>query len=195
MRYSSALIALFASLVSANTGVPVPDEGFTIPANEGDGVYSVYINENGTAVHELIAPALSAKEKREIAARDPTVLSGVSRIEARQHEALTCGGYGLDRWSTDWAVEGLNRQCNPGAINGWRSFYAIEGSTVAYICNLAGDGWVCKRDEVSADFAHITRFCGSYRAGWKNKSWHANLAAQIGYEDKGARFCGRGTSG
>ncbi|KAK4117568.1 hypothetical protein N656DRAFT_773725 [Canariomyces notabilis] len=128
MRLSSILVLPFIGLAAVH--------GFTVPQAQGqaNGVYEVSLDENGEEVHTLVAAApINATELAELAAqssddisRDSTSLKRTSRIQRRAHDHTSCGGYGLNRDSTDRAVPMLERQCYPsrdGAISAGRSFY------------------------------------------------------------------------
>ncbi|KAK4215833.1 hypothetical protein QBC37DRAFT_371563 [Rhypophila decipiens] len=164
------------------------------PPGTANGVYSVHLDANGTAIHTLLAPALSGEELAQLSSREPARLSSaLSRITARQVSAGGCHTYELDHGSTDIAVESLKNQCTPvGAVNGNRNFYSIYGTTVAYICNMNKDAWTCQRHEVEAAYAAITSFCGWYKAGWRNEERPGKGWASTGYELTGSNFCGRG---
>lgn len=104
MRYSSTILALFAGIVASNG---IPREGITVPANAADGVYSVRFDSNGTAIHELIAPALSEQQLTDLVTRKSPTLKQPSRIAARA-DGITCGNYGLDTHNDcDVAVQAL----------------------------------------------------------------------------------------
>ncbi|KAM7205687.1 hypothetical protein V8F33_001013, partial [Rhypophila sp. PSN 637] len=150
-----------------------PFEGFSIPPGTANGVYSVHLDANDTAIHTLLAPALSGEEHAQLSSREPARLSSaLSRITARQS---------------------LKNQCTPvGAVNGNRNFYSIYGTTVAYICNMNKDAWTCQRHEVETAYPAITSFCGWYKAGWRNEERPGKGWASTGYERTGSNFCGRG---
>ncbi|KAH8898836.1 hypothetical protein GQ53DRAFT_817066 [Thozetella sp. PMI_491] len=160
--------------------------GFTIPANQADGVYMVRY-ENGQEIHTLLYAPVN---KTEIA--ESTVKRRTSVPDT--FDNLACGDYKLDPTDTDNAVEQLKRQCNPGAIGGGLDFYSIWGSTVAYLCNFGGNAIPCTRDGLAASFADVTGLCGLYGAGWGTQQTATDYV-QTGYEDRNARFCGRGTNG
>jgi hypothetical protein len=186
--HAAALLLLLPGLAACT--------GFTIPANQPDGVYVVDFNNDGEAVHTLIGPALNQTEVAQLAARDKAMKP--SRIHATRDaavNAITCGGYELDHISTDAAVEALKGQCGPGAINDGKDFYSIAGSTVAYVCNFASNPWICYRDELTDTYQQITNFCGWYQAGWREFWRDGNTGALTGYEDRSKNFCGRGVNG
>jgi hypothetical protein len=167
--------------------------GVTVPQDQPDGVYTVTYDSDGNANHTLIAPPLSKEEvARRVAARGLESVNP-SRILARQKDSTDCGNYGLDRASTDAAVEMLKGQCTPyGSISSGYNFYSISGSTVAYICNVHWNAWTCFRDDITNDLRHITNICGLYMSGWRRYYRDGNTGAQTGYEDRNAEFCDRG---
>ncbi|KAH8889210.1 hypothetical protein GQ53DRAFT_825529 [Thozetella sp. PMI_491] len=162
--------------------------GFTIPADQEDGVYMVHYDDAGEAVHTWLHGPVNESEITEAA----TKRDGLLRIARRDSDSVDCGGYDLAHADTDNAVEALKRQCDPsGAISQGLDFYSIAGSTVAYECNFGNKAVICTRNEQGGSFDKITGVCGSYRAGWRtiqnSAAWYS-----IGYEDRGAKFCGRG---
>lgn len=188
MRPATYLGALFAALAA----------GWTIPADQPDGVYRVSYDANGTAAHTLIAPPLTPEEKRSLLLAPKPARSPPSRIAGRQSDATYCGSTSdaaLHHQSTDNAVQALKNQCNPGGIASGYDFYSIAGSTVAYVCNFGSTSWTCTVNDLTNDYAHITNICGWYQSGWRIRWPATNRGAQIGYEPSWENFCGRGTSG
>jgi hypothetical protein len=155
--------------------------GFTVPKDQPDGVYSVSY-ENGTDVHTLIAPAVSQAEVAHItAARDRQIRSQKSRLDARQYDDTSCSGYEMkDHGACDAAVEALKNQCNPGAINTGKDFYSISGDVVAFLCNMGKNAWVCRRNDITDDYAWITKVCGWYISGYRNRG-SGDSRISIGY--------------
>ncbi|KAH7123524.1 hypothetical protein B0J11DRAFT_506596 [Dendryphion nanum] len=170
----------------------VASTGFTIPSDQPNGVYTVTYDAEGRAIHTLIGSPVNHTEgsPNPLVSRSPNKLS----LLARQADAVHCGGYDLNRPNTDNAVEALKNQCSPGAIGGNLNFYSISGSTVAYVCNYNGAAVACTRNEIGESADRITGVCGSYRAGWRNLV-RDGRNIQIGYENTGSKFCGRGTLG
>ncbi|KAK4241746.1 hypothetical protein C8A03DRAFT_40840 [Achaetomium macrosporum] len=189
MHSPALLLLLLSGLVA----------GFTIPADQPDGVYGVTFDNDGKAIHTLIGPPLNQTEVAQLlaarAAAPEPMIPSASRIHARQKDATYCGNYGLDHASTDAAVEALKFHCQPGAVNAGMDFYSISGSTVAYICNIGKKGWVCQRSDLTSDYAHITDVCGWYMSGWRQYWRDGDTGAQTGYEDRNANFCDRGIDG
>ncbi|KAK3303447.1 uncharacterized protein B0T15DRAFT_513625 [Chaetomium strumarium] len=185
--HPAALLLLLPGLVA----------GFTIPADQPDGVYIVNFSNDGEAIHTLIGPPLNQTEVAQLAARAaaPRKPMTPSRIHVPRAPGIGCGNYDLDHGSTDAAVEALKFQCQPGAINRGMDFYSIAGSTVAYICNYGSNAWACQRSDITNDLQLITNVCGWYRAGWREYWRDGNTGAQTGYENRDANFCGRGIDG
>ncbi|EAQ85485.1 predicted protein [Chaetomium globosum CBS 148.51] len=167
MRPATYLGALFGALFAG------PAAGWTIPADQPDGVYRVSYDANGTVAHTLIAPPLSPEEKRSLLSAPKPGRSLPSRITGRQ----------------------LSNQCNPGGIARGYDFYSIAGTTVAYVCNFGSTSWTCTVNDLTNDYAHITAICGWYQSGWRIRWPATNRGAQIGYEPSWENFCGRGIDG
>ena len=165
MHYSPAIFALFAGMVATTAAF----DGFIVPRDAADGVYSSYLDANSEPVHEFVAPALTKDEVAELAAREPPATgSSPSRITARFYDSIECAGYELNHPDTQAAVTKLKNQCTPqGAINSGRSFWSKHGGVVAYICNFGSSAWSCNPKDINADFQAITSKCGSYKSGWR----------------------------
>ncbi|GAQ09263.1 hypothetical protein ALT_6584 [Aspergillus lentulus] len=133
-----ALLALAASAKLATS--------FKIPEGMMDGVYKVYLNENGVEVHEPLLP------EDIIQVTDP---------ESEQHEAALferadpsfavtyCGcGLTMNHGDCDRAVQNLKNQFGAGTvrIGPNLAWYSISGSVVAFACNK-----VAAQAEASAD--------------------------------------------
>ena len=164
--------------------------GFTIPQGQPDGVYAVSSDAKGVDVHTFLSAPVNSTEALSISA---TAAKFPRRgLAARQTQEIGCQHYELNHVNTDEAVEALKRQCGPGAINSGYNFYSISGSTVAYICNMGHTAVICESNGVGEVFGRITGVCGRYGAGWETRWADRNTGATTGYEDRSAKFCGRG---
>ncbi|KAK6210536.1 hypothetical protein LQW54_006144 [Pestalotiopsis sp. IQ-011] len=168
--------------------------GFTIPADQPDGVYVVTYDSSNQAVHTLISDGVAARDLVEFSGQGSQAAkrNGGPLLAARADD-LTCPGGTLDRVSTDEAVAALKGQCNPnmpGAVNSGQDYYSKRGSTVAYFCNFGAGSELCTVFGLTDTYQRLTNECGLYGAGWRTVQ-DADHWYSIGYEDINALFCGR----
>jgi hypothetical protein len=145
---------LFATAVSALVG-------WTIPADLGDGVYSVSFDAAGVATHTLLTPITNSTE-----------ISGSPRrrykIKRDNRHEPHCGGYGLNHVDADNAFRDLSESCGGGLSWPPRiGFTALRGDVVTYWCNYAIGENRCYADELRESIVGIVDpACGSYNSGW-----------------------------
>lgn len=161
---------------------------FEIPQGATDGVYRAYINESGNEVHELI-PAGAI----DISPREPMPHDALSEGTwlAKRGQAWCGCGFGMDHGSCDAANNALSKHLNNGPIiNGGVGFYAVVGSSVAFLCNRDSFPAQVFSGSVVIGARQVTAACGYYIAG----TWRVDgfKAMDYGYMNwyNGLNFCG-----
>lgn len=152
-------------------------------------------DDSGNSVHTLVGPAVKDFKPR----GDSSKRSNIKRTLQGANN-IGCGGtdFSGSPGTTNDAVAALKFQCNGGPTGGGlvrpgKDFYSVGGKMVAYFCNFSTMDNNCYGDEVDDAIANrITARCGSYQSGW---DLIPDRAAQYGYEDISAKFCGRGRNG
>lgn len=189
MKYTTALLVFAAAAVSAAT-----TEGWKVPANQPNGVYSVHLDEaTGEQVHTFLRPLTAENTKPALRVR------GQSARSAAISGDLYCAGDHLNNQDTDAANNALDAQCGNGApvtpAENGRDFYSISNDVVAYFCNTSGNWNHCFAGERQDADRQITARCGWYWAGdLTSPSW-GQTASVYGYQLKWKNFCGRGVNG
>ncbi|PKX97009.1 uncharacterized protein P174DRAFT_448681 [Aspergillus novofumigatus IBT 16806] len=184
-----ALLALAASAKLATS--------FKIPEGMMDGVYKVYLNENGVEVHEPLLP------EDIVQVTDP---------ESEQHEAALferaadpsfavtyCGcGITMNHGDCDRAVQNLKNQFGGGTvrIGPNLAWYSISGSVVAFACNKVAAQAEASADRLTRALQGITERCGWYVPGTTRFVTNLWLDPYWGYMNyhPGLDFCAASTS-
>ncbi|KAI6369268.1 hypothetical protein MCOR25_004449 [Pyricularia grisea] len=200
---SSGLVALAWASGSADnatarmfTSAATADQGFTIPEELPEGVYSVDVDETGLARHtrvgDIVVP-LDDAEPEPVVARASTP----SRLHKRYWDYECVNHAKMQRAPTDSAVASLRSYCGSGRLAyAGTHYYAIangDGQRIAaFYCRYAGSAY-CTSEETRVRYASITGVCGLYSEGWSD--WWEGPTSQmaIGYHPVNSRgaFCGR----
>lgn len=192
MRLSITVSILLGAAAS------VAGAGFTIPENQIEGTYSVFVHENGTEEHTRLADPSTDISDHQAIKRN-------SRILGRQNnpDTTTCAPTSeaaeLNHGECDAANSDLDHQCDIGtAVWANQNIYSIRGCTVAYFCNTSGYKMGCSSYARGQFSLSITNKCGRYHPGWGRYVGGAMYEIQYsyGYEDycsnQGKKFCGGG---
>jgi hypothetical protein len=162
-----------------------PIFAFTIPRGQPDGIFSVYIDANGTETHSRLAYAST------------TIPSTFSTISKRSRLAETylanCWGRDLDHDATDTANADLDQQCNSGvSVGRMMSIYAKRGGVVAFACNRrSAEPQRCFAQGRDICSQRITNKCGRYVSGecWADPDVWGPGNPNYGYAEDTANFC------
>ena len=159
---------------------------WTVPANQPNGLYSVWTNNFNEPTHTPIALTTMPNSFTK-----PTTLR--AKFPKRQNigsNNIGCGDYSLSSTDNAAAIRALKEQCGKGAFVGeGRDFYSIVGDSVVYFCNFSDETNQCFASEAEDAFGRISSQCGVDNAGWDIVRARND---QYGYERVGSDFCGRG---
>ena len=165
---------------------------FTIPAQQKDGLYRVYYDDDGKAIHEPVD--LNNGDAAPI--NDSATPRSETRALERRDGSTRCGcGFNLNHEDTDKAVD---------YIRGWagnlawlypnQGYYGISGGTVAFVCNKDQQYLIStSSSDIGRDLGDVTRECGWYVAGTKgsvdvNSNWNFATGYMTWFD--GRDFCG-----
>ena len=178
--------------------------GFIVPEDIEQGVYSVFVDENGVAHHTKLNGTSSAPLIDSIK-QDETATNKVAKRQLGEYGPpnIKCSSQDLDHGWCDEAVADLRGQCgNWLGVKGDHHIYAVRGNIAAFFCNRDGPEWAtagrladCTSNWIGDYLAKITNYCGWYRGGWTepHDDWGVPPVS-IGYHHVGADkvFCGWG---
>lgn len=174
MKLSLALLTALSSSLLVS--------GFTIPADQPDGVYEVSIDSNGEYVHTKVAdPTDIAPENTVVQRSRITKRSGLDQIYCFNQDVLNSG-------DTDAANANLDSQCGPNGhgVGSHLSVYAKRGGTVAYCCNNRSQGNTCYASTRQQASRLITDKCGRYVPG---AAYDSGAHLTYGYQGVNYNFC------
>ncbi len=167
--------------------------GFTIPTGQPDGVYAVSYDKNDVAVHTFIAEPVNRTEVAQVSA-PAREFSRPSRLAAK-----TDGRVRLPALR----IESRRYRCGRGSAEApmparcYQQWLRLLFDHWKYCCLCLQYGPHRHRlpegRSSPTHFSQITGVCGSYGSGWRTKWLDSNTGSTTGYEDRGAKFCGRGT--
>lgn len=176
-------LAMFILTINASHS-PLKARNLSLPDFvQRDGIYSVFINDAGKQVYEIIAePNTNYTD-----GHTPALLESFpekAELMSRSTGHCFCGcGINLHHGDTDAAVADLTDQvARAGTLKTTGCWYSIRGSVVAFICNQWGnventnDFWA---EHVGSSLAVVTADCGWYVAG--TYSWGYILTLNVGY--------------
>ena len=191
----SKIVIIFATVVTAVMASLAPvSSGFTIPANQPDGVYEVSFDNTGLATHVFLAPINASAS----AGVNPEARRGMRpNRRAAGHQPI-CQGYGMgDHNNAELAYHSLQSTCGNGhvvkGVSGRRSsIYARAGDAVTFFCNdrpNAGDN-TCYKEELDYSIRkELDPTCGKYNAGYDQMTDRQCQYGQDSYQ-RNPRFCG-----
>ncbi|TLS28386.1 hypothetical protein PpBr36_01929 [Pyricularia pennisetigena] len=204
---SSGLVALAWASGSADnatarmfTSSGTADQGFTIPEELPEGVYSVKVDESGMAHHtrvgDISGPFVNAEPEPDVVARSSTPRTP-SRLQKRYWGYECKDHIKMQSAPTDRAVAALRKTCGKGllAFAGTHHYAIANGDgqrIAAFYCRHAGSGY-CTDEETRYRYESITGVCGLYSEGWSDW-WDGRFSQMaIGYHPVNPRgaFCGR----
>ena len=141
--------------------------GWTIPANQPKGVYTVTINSANEPIHTFVNHLTPGGFFVNVA-RD---LTNTPKFRLRNRwtwstDDINCHGYQLSPPDVDNIHESIRAQCNYDTYLGGRyDLYAISRDVVGYYCNVEEDETLCAGDEVEYAEQRLDMVCGIYNAG------------------------------
>ena len=162
------MLANLAVLLLAAAAAASP--GWTIPADQPDGVYSVSVDAAGNATHTFLAPISTDALAERSALLSPP---GRHRRQVPGHTAW-CLDYRLTKADADLAYKSLAGQCGQGRrVSGGNSgVYGRSGEVVVYFCNYAANGGAntCYSNELQDSIVNVLeKACGSYQASFDHR--------------------------
>jgi hypothetical protein len=171
--------------------------GWKIPKGQGDGVYRVDANDDGTFNHTLLSPPTISYAQSSLARAPGTPISRIQR-DLTFPETTTCLTYSLVAANNNNAFNALSAMCHGTPSLTSLGMYSVSGDAVVYWCNYPTQactdcstlGQSCSPEDLSISIqTFLSGTCGSFVAGWT--SWTRESYGQESVSrDPG--FCGNG---
>lgn len=158
--------------------------GFTLPANDPDGMYKAYYDKDGKEVHEPLTPEIMARDRAAtikanlVAPATPSLADTSKQLKPRQYRGsgsnrrLWCEcGENMDHSDCDMATDELRLLIEEA--NGTvyvpisTGYYRRHGAVVTFICSPPENQAVTPITREIYDYAlwFITDRCGHYVPG------------------------------
>lgn len=167
-------------------GLAAVSSSFRLPDGLPNGSYQAYYNEAGEEIHELISETiLNSTTSHQVLSKRQFPLSKRSSIQT------WCGcDNPMNAGDTNVANEGLANQAASGPrIDPGTSFYTIQNTAVAFVCNGDDKPLTIPTDVVSTGSWDVSAACGLFYAGTSRLEWPEML--DYGYMNyvSGLDFC------